>query len=87
MGTDNSVVLNDNWILHNGKLRDLMAVRSVGKIFFQECFLGNVPMLIPSFHPSGKVWHMQFLLNSTRFCVIFLDLDAEKLRKIWQSWD
>ena len=47
MGTDNSVVLNDNWILHNGKLRDLMAVRSVGKIVFRNVFWGMFPCLFP----------------------------------------
>ena len=45
MGTDNNVVLNDNWILHNGKLRDLMAVRSVvGKVFLGNVFfVGIIP--------------------------------------------
>ena len=64
MGTDNNVVLNDNWILHNGKLRDLMAVRSVvGKVFLGNVFFcGNYsPGQIPKVHPIGKVWHMQFL--------------------------
>jgi len=44
MGTDNNVVLNDNWILHNEKLRDLMAVRSVFvgmKLFLGISFLGG----------------------------------------------